>query len=357
MKKALTTVLMILLVWNVLLTIQVVKMKNQDPAVQETKIVRKASTDISSDLTELVKKCEDKVVTITTLVYGEQASSGSGAIYRTDGKTAFIITNNHVIESGQKIMVSFANGSEKEAKIVGKDAISDLALIKAETDFQPEAFTLGDSSLVKKGEYVMAMGSPLGIEYQGSVSYGVISGVDRRIDIDVDQNGTADWDMLVLQTDAAINPGNSGGPLINMAGELIGINSLKISDEKVEGFGFAIPSNEVSTIITQLEKDGKVVRPIMGITAASASDFTAYEKARYQIDDDTSGIVITSVVKDGPAAKAGIRAGDVITKFDGKELTSFKQFRKLLYEKKVGDKVKIEYLRERKKSETSVVLS
>lgn len=357
MKKALTTVLMILLVWNVLLTIQVVKVKNQEPAVQETKIVRKASTDISSDLTDLVKKCEDKVVTVTTLVYEEQASSGSGAIYRADGKTAYIITNNHVIESGQKIMVSFANGSEKEAEVVGKDAISDLALMKVETDFQPEAFTLGDSSLTKKGEYVVAMGSPLGIEYQGSVSYGVISGVDRRIDIDVDQNGVADWDMLVLQTDAAINPGNSGGPLINMAGELIGINSLKISDEKVEGFGFAIPSNEVATIIAQLEKDGKVVRPIMGITAASVSDFTEYEKSRNHIDDKTTGIYVTSVVKGGPAHKAGMQAGDVITKFDGKELTSFKQFRKLLYEKKVGDKVKIEYIREGKKGETSVVLS
>ena len=357
MKKVVTAVLFILLIWNVIITVQVVQLRNRDTTT-ETKILKKASTDITSDLTELVKKSENKVVTITTMAYGSQSSSGSGAIYKTDGKKAFIITNNHVIENGDQRIVTFANGSEKEAKVLGNDTISDLALLEVDVDFEPEAFTVGDSSLTKKGEYVIAMGSPLGIEYQGSVSFGVISGVDRRIDVDVDQNGVADWDMSVLQIDAAINPGNSGGPLINLAGELIGINSLKISDETVEGFGFAIPSNEVLTIISQLEKDGKVARPIVGITAKAMSDLTAYEKGRYDIDQSRqNGILITGVTKDGPAAAAGLKAGDIMVSFDGKEVTSFKQFRKLLYEKKVGDRVSIEYERNGKKAKTSVTLS
>ena len=216
---------------------------------------------------------------------------------------------------------------------------------------------MGDSSLVKKGEYVIAMGSPLGIEYQGSVSGGLISGVDRRMEMDIDNNGVADWDVNVLQTDAAINPGNSGGPLINMAGELIGINSMKISDESVEGFGFALPINEVLPIISQLERNGKVVRPILGISVAPLEQLSPFERAYLGISiQQDEGLFIVNVSRNSPASRAGIQVGDVLLAFDGKKVNDVKQFRQYLYSKKVGDKVTLVYEHNGKEKTKEVTL-
>ena len=239
--KRLTAFLLVALIgWNIVLTILYLQSKEDTTAAtaaQQTKQkVETASVNITSDVTELVAKSENKVVTVTARARGQALDTGSGAVYKVDGKTVYIITNNHVVADGDEAVVTFANGKEKKVDIVGKDELTDLALLKTDVDFKAEAFVMGNSSLVKKGEYVIAMGSPLGIEYQGSVSGGLISGVDRRMEMDIDNNGVADWDVNVLQTDAAINPGNSGGPLINMAGELIGINSMKITDTSVEGF-------------------------------------------------------------------------------------------------------------------------
>ena len=287
--KRLTAFLLVALIgWNIVLTILYLQSKENSTAAgaaqQTNQKVESASVDITSDVTELVAKSENKVVTVTAKARGQSIDSGSGAVYKVDGKTVYIITNNHVVADGDEAIVTFANGKEQKVEIVGKDELTDLALLKTEVDFKAEAFVMGNSSLVKKGEYVIAMGSPLGIEYQGSVSGGLISGVDRRMEMDIDNNGVADWDVNVLQTDAAINPGNSGGPLINMAGELIGINSMKITDTSVEGFGFALPINEVLPIITELENNGKVVRPILGISVQPIEQLSMLDKAYLGID-------------------------------------------------------------------------
>lgn len=313
--------------------------------------------DITSDVTELVAKSENKVVTVTAKARGQSIDSGSGAVYKVDGKTVYIITNNHVVADGDEAIVTFANGKEQKVEIVGKDELTDLALLKTEVDFKAEAFVMGNSSLVKKGEYVIAMGSPLGIEYQGSVSGGLISGVDRRMEMDIDNNGVADWDVNVLQTDAAINPGNSGGPLINMAGELIGINSMKITDTSVEGFGFALPINEVLPIITELENNGKVVRPILGISVQPIEQLSMLDKAYLGIDSKVeSGLLIVKVASRTPAAAAGIKEGDILVKFDGKDIKDYKQFRQYLYSHKVKDKVSIVVNRNGKEIEKTVIL-
>ena len=287
--KRLTAFLLVALIgWNIVLTILYLQSKEDTTAAtaaQQTKQkVETASVNITSDVTELVAKSENKVVTVTARARGQALDTGSGAVYKVDGKTVYIITNNHVVADGDEAVVTFANGKEQKVDIVGKDELTDLALLKTDVDFKAEAFVMGNSSLVKKGEYVIAMGSPLGIEYQGSVSGGLISGVDRRMEMDIDNNGVADWDVNVLQTDAAINPGNSGGPLINMAGELIGINSMKITDTSVEGFGFALPINEVLPIITELENNGKVVRPILGISVQPIEQLSMLDKAYLGID-------------------------------------------------------------------------
>lgn len=360
MKKASAIIISVLIIWNLFLTWQLYDVKNTPHSSNTStnvKEIKQRSTDIDSDVSKLVESSEHKVVTVTAMYGGQSVSTGSGAIYKVKDKTVYIVTNNHVIENGESVVVNFANGSDQDAEVVGKDQLSDLAVLKTTVDFEAKAFTIGDSSLTKKGEYIIAMGSPLGIEYQGSVSGGLISGIDRHIEMDVDGNGTADWDMSVLQTDAAINPGNSGGPLINMAGELIGINSLKITDTDVEGFGFAIPINEVIPIIEQLEANGKVVRPILGISSRSLDEMTPYEKIYYEVDTDLNrGLFIVNVSRNSPADKAGIKAKDVLITFDEKEVTSYKQFRQLLYAHKVGDQVSIEVNRNGKKVKTTVTL-
>ena len=360
--KRLTAFLLVALIgWNIVLTILYLQSKEDTTAAtaaQQTKQkVETASVNITSDVTELVAKSENKVVTVTARARGQALDTGSGAVYKVDGKTVYIITNNHVVADGDEAVVTFANGKEQKVDIVGKDELTDLALLKTDVDFKAEAFVMGNSSLVKKGEYVIAMGSPLGIEYQGSVSGGLISGVDRRMEMDIDNNGVADWDVNVLQTDAAINPGNSGGPLINMAGELIGINSMKITDTSVEGFGFALPINEVLPIITELENNGKVVRPILGISVQPIEQLSMLDKAYLGIDSKVeSGLLIVKVASRTPAAPAGIKEGDILVKFDGKEIKDYKQFRQYLYSHKVKDKVSIVVNRNGKEIEKTVIL-
>lgn len=361
MKKISTFLLVMLLGWNVVISIQLYRVSTQKqsnttgPATQGN--IQQAEVEITSDLTKLVEQSENKVVTVTSTYGKKEIGSGSGAIYRVDGKDVYIITNNHVVTDGDGARVTFANGTEVETQIMGKDEVMDLALLKASVDFEAEAFVMGDSSLVKKGENVIAMGSPLGIEYQGSVAGGLISGVNRHMEVDTDNNGVADFDVTVLQTDAAINPGNSGGPLINMAGELIGINSMKISAQEVEGFGFAIPINEVLPVIAQLEKDGKVIRPILGISVQEINQLTTMEKHYMKIDKDIeTGLYIMKVTASSPASKSGIKSGDILLKFDGKECTDFKTFRTNLYTKHVGDEVVLTLNRDGKEIEKTVTL-
>lgn len=361
MKKMTSFLMASLVVWNILITVQYYTVVTQEEGESKsssslTNTVQQESVQITTDITELVKNCENKVVTVVSTLQGVSEGVGSGAVYRVDDETVYIITNYHVISDGDGIVIIFANQEEREAEIVGEDQLTDLALLKVTVDFEVEAFTMGDSSLVQKGEYVIAMGSPLGVEYQGSVSGGLISGLDRRIEMDIDDNGIADWDMTVLQTDAAINPGNSGGPLINLAGELIGINSMKIADTTVEGFGFAIPINEVLPIITQLETDGEVIRPILGVSVQVLSQFTAYEKSYLGIENE-DGLYVVEVSSNSPAEKAGMQIGDILYSIDGVELTDFKQFRQILYSHDVGDTITIIYIRSGKQIEKEITLA
>lgn len=359
MKKMTSFLLTLLFFWNIIITVQyylLTTQKENQVTYTPSSTIQQASVEISSDVTELVKKSENKVVTVTSSLHGQSVGTGSGAIYRIDDDTVYIITNYHVISDGNEASIIFANQKESEAEIVGKDQLTDLALLKTTIDFEVEAFTIGDSSLTQKGEYVIAMGSPLGIEYQGSVSGGLISGLNRRMEMDIDDDGISDWDMNVLQTDAAINPGNSGGPLINQAGELIGINSMKIADTTVEGFGFAIPINEVIPIITQLEKEGKVIRPILGVSVQSIHQFSNFEKSYYGLENE-EGLFVVNVSQGSPAQKAGIQTGDLLVSIDGVTLTDFKQFRQILYSHKVNDKIHIIYKRDGKKLEKEITLA
>lgn len=331
------------------------------------------STDVTTNVTDAVDKAKDAVVGITNIqkkqtvedIFGnsygstteegssgdsgtnEAAGSGSGVVYKKAGGKAYIVTNNHVVESADELEVTLASGKKVKAELVGTDPWTDLAVIKMDEKYATTVTTFGDSDKLKQGETVIAIGNPLGLDLYGSVTTGVISGKDRTVPMDINGDGTPDWNAEVLQTDAAINPGNSGGALINLAGQTVGINSMKISQDTVEGLGFSIPINSVIPIIEQLEAKGTIERPAMGVSLIDLSEIPAfYQKQTLKLPTDvTEGVVIGQVEKDSAAANAGIEQYDVVVEMGGEKISDAIDLRKVLYSKEVGDSVKMKIYR------------
>lgn len=328
-----------------------------DTVTDRSTIIKDVDYDIKTESTEVVDTVSDSIVGVVVYqnnttggLFGTQtrsdeeqsSGSGSGVVYEQTDKYTYIITNHHVIEGADKIQVVFSNNEYVDATLVGSDEYSDVAILKCHPDFDVTVINIGDSSLLDKGEPVLAIGSPLGIEYSGTVTQGIVSGTDRTVSVDLNDDGVEDWDMSVIQTDAAINPGNSGGALVNMKGELIGITNMKFSDETVEGMGFAIPINDVVSVAKQIRTNGKVSHPVIGISGISLSDYSSYQLQRYgiRVSVDT-GIYVAKLSSDGPAAKAGIEVGDVIVKLENKNITTYKSFLTELYSHKAGDTISV----------------
>ncbi len=293
----------------------------------------------------------------------ETNSEGSGVIYKKDGDKAYIVTNNHVVDGAEAVEILLNDGTKVDAKVVGTDTYSDLAVLQISSAKVTTVATFGDSDELKVGEPAIAIGSPLGSTYANSVTQGIISAKDRNITSQSDDGQTIN--INALQTDAAINPGNSGGPLINVAGQVIGINSVKIADSSssesvsVEGMGFAIPSNDVVTIINQLETNGKVSRPMLGVTMTDLSNITSaqQEKILSIPTTVTTGVIIRSVQSASPAEKAGLKQYDVIVAIDGKDITSTTDLQSSLYAKNVGDTMKVTFYRGKDKKTVTVSLT
>lgn len=278
------------------------------------------------------------------------ASTGSGVIYKKTGNTAYVVTNNHVVKGAKKLAVILSDGTNVSAEVVGTDVWTDLAVLKINGDNVTTTMDFANSDDIAVGETAFAIGSPLDLSFSNTVTKGIVSAVNRQIPMDVDGDGTVDWNQTVIQTDAAINPGNSGGALINNEGKLIGINESKIakatSSVSAEGIGFGIPSNEVKLITEQLEKSGKVVRPAMGVQLVSVNTIandTVKSELKYE---GKQGVVVRLVESGTPAAKAGLEKYDVITKLNDTEVKDVAAVRKFLFEKtKIGDTVKVTYYR------------
>ncbi|MCY7752739.1 S1C family serine protease [Bacillus haynesii] len=281
----------------------------------------------------------------------EESGTGSGVVFKKDGGKAYIITNNHVVEGASKVTISLYNGKTADAKIIGSDALTDLAVLEISSKGVDKVASFGDSAKLRAGEKVIAIGNPLGLQFSRTVTEGIISGVNRTIEVSTSEGN---WDMNVLQTDAAINPGNSGGPLINGSGQVIGINSLKISQSGVESLGFAIPSNDVQPIVDELLEKGKVERPFLGVQMIDMQQVPEqYQQNTLGLFGDqlNKGVYIDKVSPKSPAADAGMKAGDVITKMNGKNVENTSDLRKILYtEAKAGDTVTFEVLRNGKQT-------
>ncbi len=272
-------------------------------------------------------------------------ASGTGVIISKDG---YIITNNHVIENQQSLAVIFADGTRHEATLVGTDPLMDVAVIRVK-DAVPGVAELGDSSALLPGETVIAIGSPLG-DFKNSVTVGVVSALNRSVP-GSSQEG-------LIQTDAAINHGNSGGPLVNLRSQVVGINTLVVrstdnTPDQAEGLGFSIPSNTVKTVSDKLIADGKVVYPFLGVSYGMIDAEVAAENNL----PATAGALVGKVEPGQPAAKAGLKDGDVITSVDGQKLGSEVSLRGVLLQHKPGDTIKLEVLRDGKTLALDVTLT
>lgn len=283
-----------------------------------------------------------------------EKGSGSGVIFQKKNGHGYIVTNNHVVEDAAKLVVSLYDGSKTTATVVGTDALTDLAVLKIDGKFVNATATFGDSTTLRPGDQVYAIGNPLGSEFSRTVTQGIVSATNRNISV---QTSAGKWETSVIQTDAAINPGNSGGALINPQGQVIGINSMKIAESGVEGLGFAIPSNDVIPIVNQLIKNGKIESPYLGLGLADLDDVPQVYWGNLP-NGVTKGVLVMNIDPQSAAANSGFQPKDVIVSMNGEKISNSSELRKYLYTKaKIGDKIKFEVYRDGKLKTITVKLS
>lgn len=277
----------------------------------------------------------------------QEDALGSGVIFKKLEGKAYVITNNHVVKDADSLEVVLVGGETKKATLVGTDNVSDIAVLSIDSKGIGEVAEFGDSSKLRLGETVIAIGNPLGLG--DTLTSGIVSYTNRIIPVSLNQDGVYDWEQEVIQTDAAINEGNSGGALVDLNGKVIGINTMKIADTGVEGLGFAIPVNEITEIVTELILKGHIARPYLGVYTVDLSNPYAplSEKEREDLKlpkSITEGVVVLDAL--GPALDAGLKLNDVIVKLDGKPIHTTLELRKHLYRNtKVGNDLNVTFYR------------
>lgn len=349
--------------------------QKQNSGTTTTTTVSKTAVKNENSTTQAVDKVKDSVVSVITYSSNSQNSllgpdetdtdtnaeqvysEGSGVIYKKEGDTAYLVTNTHVINGAKKVDIRLADGTKVPGEIVGSDTYSDIAVVKIAADKVTTVAEFGDSSQLTVGETAIAIGSPLGSEYANTVTQGIVSSLNRNVSLK-SEDGQA-ISTNAIQTDTAINPGNSGGPLINIQGQVIGITSSKIASNggtSVEGLGFAIPANDVINIIKQLEKDGKVTRPALGIHMVNLSNLSTTDLQKLKLPGNvTSGVAVRSVQKNMPA-NGHLQQYDVITKIDDKAISSTTELQSALYSHSIGDSMTVTYYRDGKEETTTIKL-
>ena len=310
--------------------------------VVEREVVTQESERINA-----IDKVSPAIVGVVNFVQNRTQGEGSGIVYKTDGNDAYIVTNDHVVSGGDYFEVVFKNGDRAEATVVGTDIYTDLAVLKVSNVEVEAVAEFGNTEDLKVGQTVIAIGNPLGLNFAGSATSGIVSGQDRAISVDLNSDGIDDWEMTVLQTDTAINPGNSGGALINLDGEVVGINSMKIATSSVEGMSFSIPTYVAIPIINDLETYGEVRRPQLGVYIQDMSMIPDRLKEILNIStEQKTGVFIYEVFEGGVAEQMGIKAGDVVTAINGEAVDDTMAFRKKLYNFREGDEIELTVVRE-----------
>ena len=321
--------------------------------ISETKVTEEAMEDA-------IKKIYDSVLCIEVLNQdGSVLSTGTGFVYGKDDKYGYVLTNAHVVSGATNIQGMLSNNSTTALTLLGSDTYTDLAVLRMDIKDVLQVASIGDSKNTAIGNTVFTVGSPMGATYAGTVTKGILSGKDRLIETSASSNGltSESYIVKVLQTDAAISPGNSGGPLVNLAGDVIGINSLKLVDEQVEGMGFAIPIEDAMNYVDSLEKGKAIQRPVVGVQILDLTN--KYALYRYGINVDSSvksGVILVKVNTGYPASNGGLKEGDIVTKIDGNDITTVSEFKYELYKHNIGDTIEVTYYRDGKENKTTLKL-
>lgn len=303
-----------------------------------------------------VEMASPSVVGIVNLKEEKERSTGSGVIYKLTNDTAYIVTNYHVIKGADAVEVAFKDEGRVKAEIIGEDILTDLAVVKIPRGEIARALPFAKEHTLTTGDIVLAIGNPLGLDLYGSITMGIVSSHERLVPVDVDKNGENDFIATVIQTDAAINPGNSGGALVNLEGELVGINSMKVAGTQIEGIGFSIPVHVVRKVIYDLETHQKVIRPYLGLHIKSISKISEEDKKTYGLEAIEEGVYVNDVVLDSSSSLAGLEVNDVITHVEGEKVKDVTDFRYKLYRYKVGDEIALTILRQNESFDVTVNL-
>ncbi len=356
------TVLIVILgaVLGVIISFVLIKYTKLSEMLELTKTITKNGKTVveKTSISDSVEKAKDAVVMISSYKGDTEASTGTGFVYKTDNKYGYIMTNQHVIENSDKVILVMSDDKEVEGKILGGDEYLDLAIIRINKSDVKGVAIIGDSSTSNVGDTVFTIGSPMGYEYRGTATSGILSGKNRMVSVSVSNSNTEDYVMKVLQTDAAINPGNSGGPLLNINGEVIGINSMKLVQEEIEGMGFAIPIEYAMSHVDSLEKGDSIKWPVLGISMINAKDTgTLYRNNLSVPSTITSGVVVANIAANSGASKSELKKGDIIIAINGEKVQNTAYLRYELYKYKPGESIEVTYYRNGKDYKTKVTLS
>lgn len=322
-----------------------------------SKTLKNVSITEENSIKESINKIYDAVILVETYDKNDkQIGSGTGFIYKKDKKNAYILTNHHVVNKSDSIQITTTNADTVEAKFLGSDEYTDLAVLSIDAKYAKQIASIGNSSNMELGDTVFTVGSPLGQKYMGTVTKGILSGKDRQITVSL-SNGN--YIMDVLQTDAAINPGNSGGPLVNINGEVIAITSMKLVEDEIEGMGFGLPIEVAMSYVDRLEKGETIERPLLGVQIADIENLN-YLSRQFDLKIDNKiekGVIVLKVEEDSIASKAGLEKGDIITKINDNDIDDTAHFRYNLYKYSIGDEIKVTYIRDGKEKNVKIKLT
>ena len=313
----------------------------------------------NGSLAASVEKTVNTVVMIKTYNNNKAKGSGSGFIYKIEGDYAYVMTNHHVVDGGNKWTVITSTDEEIEGTVLGSDEYVDIAVIKIKKKDYMEAATIqSKDTKVNLGDTVFTIGAPVGYEYRGTVTNGIVSGLNRLVEVSVKNSTQDDYVMEVIQTNTAVNPGNSGGPLFNTNGEVIGVISMKLVENSIEGMGFAIPIDYAMSHVNKLEKGEKIDRPLLGISMANVTDTYLLFQNRIIVPEGVEeGVVVVDINTQSGAAKSDLKSGDVIVKLNGAKVKNAAYLKYLLYKFNPNDTVTITYNRNGKEYTTKITLT
>ena len=345
-------IILVVLVLGVTGTLYFVNNDSNNNGVLENRNVNITSND---SISESINKVYDSVVVVNNYQNGRLTGYGSGFVYKKEGNYGYVLTNNHVVEDASEIKLTLSNGEEVDAEVLGTDSYMDIAVLRMDGDAVLQVAQIGDSTEAKLGDTIFTVGTPVSTEYAGTVTKGIISGENREIT--VTDNGTS-YMMEAIQIDASINPGNSGGPLVNINGEVIGINSVKLVESSIEGMGFAIPIEVAMSQIDKLENGEAIARPVIGVSLYDLDSLPLVGNSDLRVDDSIkSGVVVNSVESGSDAEAAGLQRNDIITEVDGTKVKSSAHLKYLLYKHNIGDSVKLAIVRNGNEKELTLKLT